>query len=457
MDRDPAPTVESIEAALQADEPAVAVELFACLSPGGGEHASVLRLVHRAAELRGGDMVVRAALGWFDRSAAQNERNADFHRSRGRALQAGGHNAEAIAVFRDAVRLDPGLRGGWSDLGWALRYAGDLEGGIEAFRRRVELDPDDANSRLQLFAGLHRAGHWEEGWPEYEWRLRTEGAPEPLPGPEWKGGPLDGMRLLVRAEQGLGDQIFFLRYIPLLAERGARITVRCHPVLARLARSCPGVEHVVDADEEETPEHDAWVWSGSLPLRFGTTLRSVPAPHSYLRADEGQVRRWRKLLGHLGGMRVGINWEGNRANTAGRNRAIPLDCFLTLASVPGVRLFSIQKGYGEEALARLPEGFQLPHLGQFFLDLWDAAAVIAVLDMVITNDTSVAHLAGALGKPVWIVLPPDCCWRWQEDREDSPWYPSARLFRARSSDSWADAFARVRADLAAATALPASA
>jgi len=244
--------------------------------------------------------------------------------------------------------------------------------------------------------------------------------------------------------------------VPLLADRGARVTVRCHPLLARLAESCPGVECVVPADAEETPEHDAWVWSGSLPLRFGTTLRSVPAPRAYLRADGEQVLRWRKLLGHLDGMRVGINWEGNRDNAAGRGRAIPLACFLPLASVPGVRLLSIQKGFGEEALADLPADVQLPHLGQFFLDLHDAAALIEALDLVITNDTSVAHLAGALGKPVWIVLAHDCCWRWGDEREDSPWYPSARLVRARSPGAWVDAFAQIEAELGAAVALRAS-
>jgi tetratricopeptide (TPR) repeat protein len=391
------------------------------------------------------------ALAGIEAAIAADPARAVFHLNRGRVLRAAGRRDEAAASFRRVVAIDAAHPGVWSDLGWTLREMDDPAGAVAAFEAWVAREPESVDAHLQLFAARYRAGDFAGAWPEYEWRLAANPDAEVLELPFWEGEPLEGRTVLLRAEQGMGDQIHFVRYAAFVKERGGRVVVRCHPALVRLLRTCPGVDEVVPSNAEALPPCDFQVWSGSLPRIAGTTAETIPGETPYLSADRAQAVRWRKLLAKFPEVKVGINWEGNRANVAGRNRAIPIEAFFPLAALKGVRLFSLQKGEGLSELDKVPPELKIPNLGQFFGDLYETAAAMEALDLVITNDTSLAHLAGALGRPVWIVLPTDCCWRWLDGREDTPWYPTARLFRVSPGDTLDDVAARLRD---AASALP---
>jgi thioredoxin-like negative regulator of GroEL len=373
--------------------------------------------------------------------------NATYRITLGRLYSEEGRLAEAVEQFRAAVEFEP-LRGeAHGELGWALATVGRLDEAIPSLERNVELNPDDFMAHLQLSATLHRAGDLPRAWVEYEWRLHADSYLKAIDAPRWTGEDIQGQTLLVWADGGLGDQFQFIRYAALIKERwGARVVVACHPLLRRLMETCANVDGVVSTSEAP-PECDRHVFAMSLPGVFGTTLDSIPATVPYLSADSEQVTRWRKILADLDGFRIGVNWEGNRRNAPGLSRAVPLTAFYPVVRTEGVRVFSLQKGAGSEQLAEVPTGLRVYDMGKFFRDFWDTAAMVECLDLVITNDTSVAHMAGALGKPTWILLPRDKCWRWLDDRDDSPWYPSARLFRQGWAESWEDVLLRVETAL----------
>jgi hypothetical protein len=262
----------------------------------------------------------------------------------------------------------------------------------------------------------------------------------------WDGSDLHGRTILLWTEQGLGDSIQFVRYAPLVAARGGRVLLHVPESLAALLAACPGVGRVVTEDEP-LPDFDCHAPLMSLPLLLGTTLESIPAAVPYLSADPARIERWRRELDGVAGLKVGVAWQGNPAHKKDRQRSFPLTRFEPIARISGVRLFSLQKGFGAEQL----EGgvsFPITELGSRLLDLTDTAAVLANLDLLICPDTSPAHLAGALGVPVWVALPFACDWRWLADREDSPWYPTLRLYRQERQGDWDPVFERITSDLA---------
>jgi hypothetical protein len=279
-----------------------------------------------------------------------------------------------------------------------------------------------------------------------------------FPTPPWDGSPLDGRTILVHAEQGLGDTMQFLRYVPLVRRRGGRVILVCQPPLMRLLSRVPGIERLV-AWGEPLPEYDVQVPLMSLPGLFGTTLETVPAEVPYLDAEPALVEAWRHRLGSYAGFQVGIVWQGNPRFRFDRLRSIPLAQFAPLARVPGVHLLSLQKGPGRDQLAALPGSFPVTDLGHQLDEttgaFLDTAAVMKNLDLVITSDTVAAHLAGALGVPVWVALHDVPDWRWLLDREDSPWYPTMRLFRQTRPGQWEEVFERIAAALHRRLAAPA--
>jgi tetratricopeptide (TPR) repeat protein len=384
----------------------------------------------------------------FEAAVAIRPTHPEFLRDLGRVLRDLARWDEAVECFRRTAALQGDSPSLCCDLAFALSRSGDLDGAARAWKRAVELEPSNVSYHLQYFAALHRAGDFRRAWEEYEWRLQVPNGSVAFDSPRWDGSLLDGRRILIHAEQGLGDQIQFIRYAPMVAALGGRVIVHCGAPLVRLARTCRGVEDAVVAfGKQPVPDHDVHVWSGSLPRIFATTDETVPADVPYLFPDSEQVERWRKALAHFGGVRVGINWEGNRANVQGRNRAIPLAAFHPLGRVEGVHLFSLQQGEPAEQLQEVPDDLRIVNLGQFFGNLWVTAAVMGQLDLVVTNDTSLAHLAGALGRPVWVVLHEDACWRWRESGEGSRWYPTMRLFRRSHGEDWPDVLARVKDEL----------
>jgi tetratricopeptide (TPR) repeat protein len=385
---------------------------------------------------------LRRAESYFHAALALDPSNVEVHRRLGRTLTGLGEFDAACQTFRTCIDLDPENDDHHLLLADAQQTQGDYGAAVQTLEALIGRRPSSKLAHLYLFATLYIQGDHQRAWRENEWRL--EGQEREHAQPAWDGSPLEGRSILLRAEQGMGDQIQFVRYARHVRERGGRVIVECHPGLYRLLLGCDGIDQVVKRGSE-VPHFDIQVWPESLPHLLGTTLKTIPADVPYLSADPLQTERWRKLLNRHDGLRIGINWAGNRSNVPGQNREIPISCFFGLARMKDVHLFSLQKGEGADALRTVPGDIRLPDLGQFFRDMQHTAAVIEALDLVITNDTSIAHLAGALGKPVWVVLSRQACWRWQHDRGDCPWYPTMRLFRQGWTASWGEAFTPVEA------------
>ena len=297
-------------------------------------------------------------------------------------------------------------------------------------------------------------GDLARGWAGYEWRHRAPVARltrREQPRPLWLGDvDLAGKTILLHSEQGFGDSIQFCRYVPLVAARGARVVLEVEQPLCGLMRGLPGVTEIVarkDHAGEPLPDHDLHCPLPSLPLAFATKLETIPANGPYLHAPESAMAQWTLRLGGARGLRIGLAWSGNPNHIRDRERSMPLDHLLPLLNVDA-SFVSLQKQLraGE---AELLSRAGIRDVSDDLHDFTDTAALIAQLDLVITVDTGVAHLAGALGKPVWILVTHAPDWRWLLDRDDSPWYPTARLFRQSDSRDWSDVVARVGAALVA--------
>ncbi|MFM2150331.1 MAG: hypothetical protein RLZZ187_2637 [Pseudomonadota bacterium] len=377
---------------------------------------------------------------------------ATAHATRAAALQDLGRAEDSLASFDNALALNPGLTEAAYNRARLLMAVERFEDAVASYSYAIDRRPDYADARWNRSLALLLLGRFEEGWPEHEWRKRkgepvaTRSFRQPL----WLGRePIAGKRLFLHAEQGLGDTIQFCRYALLAQERGAKVVMSVQDALVPLLRdlhpdiAAIGAEQKPDAFDLHAPLH-------SLPLAFGTTLASIPTWPAYLKAPAERVARWASRLGSEG-LKIGINWQGSTGATD-VGRSFPLSQFLPLAQLPGVRLISLHKGAGEAQLQDLPAGtvetlgadFDAP--GAAFLD---SAAVLQLCDVVITSDTSLAHLAGALGVPTWVILQRVPDWRWLLGREDSPWYPSLRLFRQEVAGDWDQVFGRILDELRA--------
>jgi Flp pilus assembly protein TadD len=365
----------------------------------------------------------------------------DLYNNLGLALRHAGRLEEAVVALRQAVKRAPRDEQAQSNLAGVLKEMARPAEAEEVYRAALRLGPDDPVPHVNLGIVLLLAGKFEEGWGEYEWRFRAGAAKlPPCSQPYWNGDELAGRTLLIRAEQGMGDTIQFCRYVTMATVRGP-IVFEVQPGLRHLMREvAPWVIEVGDA----LPKFDVWCPLLSLPHLFGM---QAPAP-PYLTADADRVTTWRDQIGPQG-RRIGIAWQGNPLAAAERGRSIPLREFLPLAQLPGVRLISLQKHHGLEQLATTPDGLRIETLGEDFdagADAFiDTAAVMQCLDLVITSDTSVAHLAGALGRPVWVGLKHVPDWRWLLEGENCLWYPTMRLFRQTRHGDWGSVFAKMAA------------
>ena len=389
-----------------------------------------------------------AAAACYRRTIALKPDYALAHNNLGLTLKDLGDLDPAVACCRRALELKPDYVEAHNNLGNALAYQGKYEEAVAAYQEALKRQPDHADAHFNRSLVWLRSGDFQRGWPEYEWRWRMkEFRPPQIRQPLWDGGPLLGRTILLRAEQGFGDTLQFIRYAALVKERGARVLVQCQEPLVRLLASCPGVEAAI-RQEEDLPAFDVHAPLLSLPGLLRTSLTTIPAEVPYLFAEAGLVQQWRTELGPVAGLKIGIAWRGNPALGTDRVRSFALSCFEPLANLPGVRFFSLQKGPGVEELQDLAGRFPVTELGSRLEDFMDTAAVLEQLDLVIACDTAVAHLAGALGVPVWVAIPfvPD--WRWLLDRDDSPWYPTMRLFRQRRPGDWTAVFDEMRIALA---------
>jgi tetratricopeptide (TPR) repeat protein len=334
--------------------------------------------------------------------------------------------------------LNPELVEAHLNLGVALMAKTDVVPAITSFRRAIDLRPDSAKAHYNLALALLSSGNFREGWTENEWRWLCKGFTTPLrrfTQPLWDGSPLHGRTILLHCEQGFGDSIQFIRYAPLVAERGGRVVLWAPPELLSLMRGVQGVETVATA--EPFPPFDVHCPLLSLPRALDTRLESIPANVPYLFADPVRTARWKdKVVASANGLKIGLAWAGRPTHTNDRNRSIGLKQLAPLAEITGVTFYSLQKGSSAHHAAGAPSGMNLIDLTDELHDFADTAALIENLDMVIAVDTSVAHLAGAMGKRVWVLLPFSADWRWLLNREDNPWYPTMRLFRQKQIGNW---------------------
>lgn len=355
---------------------------------------------------------------------------------------------QAEPYYRRAVVEAPDQAVNYNNLGAALTSQRKLTDGAAAYRRGIQIEPTSPEFNKNLGCCLLLDGRYEEGWRYYEWRVKQSVWKwnRTFPGkPQWDGGPLIGKTILVHFEQGLGDSFQYGRYMQVLKGLGARVIFECQPQLKRVLSTLPGVDAVV-GHGEPLPDFDVWVSLMSLMLLLKTDDRNVPADTPYIHAEPALKEKWRARM-DLSEFRIGVNWQGNE--TA---KSIPLDFFPAVAAIPGVRLYSLQKVKGLEHLDRLRDRLPLidwtAEMDAGPDGFIDTAAVMANMDLVVTCDTSIAHLSGGLGVRTWMALKwlPD--WRWEASRPDCPWYPTMRLFRMARKDDWAEVMGRITDELA---------
>jgi tetratricopeptide (TPR) repeat protein len=371
---------------------------------------------------------------------ARQPRHAAAHLNLGNAWADLDRFEEAERFCRAAIALDPALPEAHASLGFILTAAGRLNEAVAACDAAIALRPDFAEAHWNRAVACLLAGDFAAGFAGCEWRKRHRrfhGDFHDLPGPSWMGEDLAGRTILVRAEQGLGDAIQLSRYLPRLAELGAQVQLVCDPRLIPLLRTLPG-SVALTSREAPLPRYDVWADQMSLPRLLATTPETIPAASGYLQADPAWAAAWRATLPE--GPRIGLVWAGNPAHANDRRRSLPPGTLAPLLEVPGQHFVSLQLGPRSAEAAAMP-GMIDPTAR--LTDYAATAALVAALDLVITVDTSVAHLAGALGRPVWVMLPFAPDWRWMLGRDSSPWYSSMRLFRQERPGHWAGVMVRV--------------
>jgi tetratricopeptide (TPR) repeat protein len=369
----------------------------------------------------------------------------------GAALEAQGRLKEAIEASANAVRLDSANgedSGSFVNLAIQLADDGRSAEAIALFEHMLPARPNPYG-HFAYGQALLRAGRLHEGWRHHEFRQvcgQGMSLHQPLGRPVWSGQNLEGKTILLWAEQGLGDTIQFVRYAALLKACGATVLLRVPAELESFASTVPGVDRVLERGPTRV-EFDYYLNTMSLPFAFDTDLTDVPAENPYLFADPEAASRWARRISESGDFKIGIVWAGNPDHKRDAYRSMPLATLAALAGISGVRFYSLQKGSREEEALSPPEGFYLENLGPHLGDLRDTAAAIGQLDLLISVDTALAHLAGALGKPVWLMLPTASDWRWMEGRQDTPWYPTMRIFRQQRQGDWGDVIDRIGRDL----------
>jgi tetratricopeptide (TPR) repeat protein len=371
----------------------------------------------------------------------------------GLAYLANLETSEALRHFDAAVRLKPRFTDAHWARGVALLTENRAQEALAAFDIALQITPDHPEAHFGRSRAFLALGNLEAGFPEYEWRRECkEFVPRIIvvAGPKWDGSPLEGRTILLHVEQGLGDTLHFVRYAPLVKNKGGMVIMECQPALTRLLERTPGIDRLIGLGTP-LPQYDVQASLLSLPAILGTTAETVPTDVPYVMPDERLVEQWRQELNAVPGFRIGISWQGSREYKLDKFRSIPLREFARLAEVESVRLLSLQKGQGSEQVGELAGSFEVidwtSRLDESAGPFMDTAALMRGLDLIVTSDTANAHLAGALGVPVWVVLPFAPDWRWQLDREDSPWYPTMRLFRHRPPAGRSEVFQRVAAEL----------
>jgi len=468
---------------------------FANVLHGLKRDAEALESLDKALVLRPGDLEAilyrgnalsalnrpQDALSCFDAVLARNPGRSDALLNRGTALAALGRHAQALADFdailkhapnhvealynrgtalldlsRDSEALDtlermvvhaPHYARAWTNRGRALQALNRHQEAVASFEKAIAVDKDYADAHSNVALSLLTLGALPRGFAEYEWRWKRAGMADMrrnYRGRLWLGEfPLGQRTILLPAEQGLGDTIQFVRYAPLLARAGATVVLEVQPELKPLLATIDGVASC-HARGEALPAFDLYCPLGSLPLAFKTEPSTIPADIPYVRADEAHIAKWRPTIEVLPGKRVAFAWAGHARHPNDRNRSIDLKLLEPLFALESVSFVSIQRELWGDDSALLARHRNITHVGDKLADMADTAAVAALVDLTIAVDTSVVHLAGAMGRDVWVLLPFSPDWRWTLAGEHTPWYPQARLFRQPTAGNWASVLATVR-------------
>lgn len=406
------------------------------------------------ARWRDGDGAGAVAL--IERALALPDADTLWHRDLAEICRLEGRLEEALAHGRKAVASRPEDTDAHYNLGIVHYDRGEIEEAIAAEQRAIGLRPDHAGAHMELAEALLLSGEFRAGWKEYEWRFKLPGTPpltpEAMLGPgksPWRGEPLETGRLLLVGDQGFGDCIQFMRYIPMAAGRCCNLAIACSPELEPLVAQVAGKARLF-REWKDAPAFDCYAALSDLPGIFGTELATIPADVPYLRAEPQRVGYWRRRLKALtprGYRRIGIVWAGRPTHGNDRNRSMMLAHLTPLAGLDRVVLIALQKGDAGGQVGTYYGAAPLVNLGPEIRDFGDTAAIIETLDVLVTVDTSVAHLAGALARPTMVLLPFASDWRWLRHRSDSPWYPSLRLYRQERPSEWRPLIERLARDL----------
>lgn len=446
------------------------------LQPG---HARALTSLGMALEEQGR---TDAAIESYSRAIGIEGDYAVAHFNLGNILSKRGGFEEAIRYYGEAVKFATDFAEAYNNMGTALMKTGDLDAAIRNYKRVLSISPDHARACYNIGVCLEKQGLFDEateryrqairiapeyteahcnlglllmlkgalpeGMAEYQWRVLRpdwkEGNRFPEEIPLWKGLPFRGKTLLIRSEQGIGDTFQFVRYMPMIKALGGTVVFETNRYVSRLLKGFEGVDLILEHHDgggaSLLPDYQIPLLS--LPGIFHTTLETIPSDTGYIRAEPEKIRNWGKMLTGAG-FKIGLVWAGNPGHTNDKNRSCPLELFAPLLDIPSVEPYGLQKGEASVQAENLPCGLRLTNLGDGFEDFSDTAGVIANLDLVISVDTSVAHLAGAMGKPVWTLLPFSPDWRWLLHRKDSPWYPTMRLWRQQERGGWHSVFRKM--------------
>jgi tetratricopeptide (TPR) repeat protein len=345
---------------------------------------------------------------------------------------------EAIRCWQKTLQINPGHRDAYNNMGAAFQEKHELNKAQRCFQKAIDNNPDFPEAHWNKSLCHLLAGSFPEGWEEYQWRFLINAIfyNRHFPQPLWEGDDLLGKRILLYAEQGFGDTIQFIRYVPLVVQKGARVIVECQEDLVPLLQPMERIEKLIKFGQP-LPAFDVHCPLLSLPLAFKTGLRDIPSNIPYLSLDSHLIDKWNELtIKEQANLKVGLVWAGSPTHKKDRKRSMNFEAFKPLADIPGITFYNLQKGEAAAQIKNKPKGMKLIDMAKELVDFTETGALIKNLDLVISVDTAVAHLTGALGKPVWTLLPYAPDWRWMLNRKDSPWYPSMRLFRQPAPGDW---------------------
>lgn len=390
------------------------------------------------------------AIGFFQKALQFNPEHIEVLNNLANAYQANSQIDDALKYYQKAVQLQPDHAESHAGFGTALYENAQFENAIVHYQKAIQLKPDYVDPHFNNALALLLLGKFREGWKEYEWRRKTKDFIALCPQftqPIWSGKDSPDSVILIYAEQGFGDTLQFIRYAPLVVQHGATIVFECQKELKPLLQTIEGIHHVF-SQGEPLPEFDIQSPLLSLPLAFNTTLETIPAKVPYIKADVSLTEQWSKKIRRKNlKFNIGLVWSGNPKYGRDRYRSLSLQSFSCFTQIEYACFYSLQKGSAAEQAKNPPSGMNLIDLTEDIHDFSDTAAFIENLNLIISVDTAVAHLAGAMGKPVWTLIPfiPD--WRWMLHRTDSPWYPTMKLFRQSSPDTWDDVISKIYHEL----------